>query len=127
MATCNKSLTSVRQSYKILSNNGFKCTAVDIIILYVLKVDVSNSVCDLTWTFVLSGGMQSPTLGAHAHVHPCPWVLGGHGCDVIVHGWAWVGIGFVHPCIQLQIGVKLLGCKEYANQKALRAEASDNE
>ena len=31
------------------------------------------------------------------------------------HGWAWVryycswvGIGFVHPCIQLQIGVKLL-------------------
>jgi hypothetical protein len=85
---------------------------------------------------------QSPTLGAHthAHVHPCPWVLGGHGCDVIVHEWAWVGmgaillfmgghgcdiiflgwagggIGFVHPCIQLQIGVKLLGCKEYANQ-----------
>ena len=28
------------------------------------------------------------------------------------HGWAWVGIGFVHPCIQLQIGVKLLGCKK---------------
>ena len=25
--------------------------------------------------------MQSPTLGAH--VHPCPWVLGGHGCDII--------------------------------------------
>ena len=24
---------------------------------------------------------QSPTLGAHAH--PCPWVLGGHGCDII--------------------------------------------
>ena len=23
----------------------------------------------------------SPTLGAHAH--PCPWVLGGHGCDII--------------------------------------------
>jgi hypothetical protein len=48
-------------------------------------------------------------------------------------GWAWVrcnvswvGIGFVHPCIQLQIGVKLLGCREYANQEALRAEASDN-
>jgi hypothetical protein len=38
-------------------------------------------------------------------------------------GWAWVqcycswvGMGFVHPCIQLQIGVKLLGCMEYANQ-----------
>jgi hypothetical protein len=42
-------------------------------------------------------------------------------------GWAWVGIGFVHPCIQLQIGVKLLGCREYANQEALRAEASDSE
>jgi len=25
--------------------------------------------------------------------------MGGHGCDIIVHGWAWVGIGFVHPCI----------------------------
>ena len=36
-------------------------------------------------------------------------------------------IGFVHPCIQLQIGVKLLGCREYANQEALRAEASDSE
>jgi hypothetical protein len=50
------------------------------------------------------------------------------------HGWAWVryscsqvGIGFVHPCIQLQIGVKLLGCREYANQEALWAEANDNE
>ena len=53
--------------------------------------------------------------------------MGGHGCDVIVRGWAWVGIGFVHPCIQLQIGVKLLGCKEYANQEALRVEANDNE
>jgi hypothetical protein len=42
-------------------------------------------------------------------------------------GWAWVGMGFVHLCIQLQIEVKLLGCKEYANQKALRAEANDSE
>jgi hypothetical protein len=59
-------------------------------------------------------------------------------------GWAWVrcycswvgigaillfmgGHGFVHPCIQLQIGVKLLGCKEFSNQEALRAQASDNE
>ena len=33
----------------------------------------------------------------------------------------------VHPYIQLQIGVKLLGCKEYANQEALRDEANDNE
>ena len=22
--------------------------------------------------------------------YPCPWVLGGYGCDIIVHGWAWV-------------------------------------
>jgi len=30
-------------------------------------------------------------------------------------------------CIQLQIRVKLLGCREYANQEALWAEASDIE
>ena len=35
-------------------------------------------------------------------------------------------IGFVHPCIQLQLGVKLLGCREYANQEALRAEGNDS-
>jgi hypothetical protein len=61
-------------------------------------------------------------LGARTHAHPCPWVLGGYVCDIIVHVWAWV-----HPYIQLQIGVKLLGCREYANQEALRAEANDNE
>jgi hypothetical protein len=54
--------------------------------------------------------------------YPCPWVLGGHGWDMGGHGWAWV-----HACIQLQIRVKLLGCREYANQEALRCEASDNE
>jgi hypothetical protein len=32
-----------------------------------------------------------------------------------------VGIGFVYPCIQLQIVVKLLGCMEYVNQEALQA------
>jgi hypothetical protein len=58
---------------------------------------------------------------------PMPVGFGWARYDVIVHGWAWVGIGFVHPCIQLQIIVKLLGCKEYSNQKALRAEANDNE
>jgi hypothetical protein len=36
--------------------------------------------------------------------------------------WAWV-----HPCIQFQIGVKLLGCREYVSQEALRIEASDSE
>jgi len=41
-------------------------------------------------------------------------------------GWAWVGMGG-HPYIQLQIGVKLLGCMEYAYQKALWDEANDNE
>jgi hypothetical protein len=35
--------------------------------------------------------------------------------------------GFVHPCIQLQIGVKLLGCREYTNQEALRDEANNSE
>jgi hypothetical protein len=53
--------------------------------------------------------------------------MDGHGCDIIVHGWTWVGIGFVHPCIQLQIGVKLLECRDCANQEALQAEANDNE
>jgi hypothetical protein len=40
----------------------------------------------------LVGWLQSPTLGVHthAHGHPYPWVLGGHGCDVIIHGWASV-------------------------------------
>ena len=33
---------------------------------------------------------QGPTLGAHAHQRPCPWVLGGHGCNISGHGWAWV-------------------------------------
>jgi hypothetical protein len=49
-------------------------------------------------------------------------------------GWAWVrcycswvGIGFVHPCIQLQIGVKLLICMEYANQEAFQVEVNNNE
>jgi hypothetical protein len=69
---------------------------------------------------------QSPTLGAHAHTHAHGfWV--GMGAMFIVNRWAWVGIGFVHICIQLQIGVKLLGCREYTNQEALWAEANDSE
>jgi hypothetical protein len=49
-------------------------------------------------------------------------------------GWAWVryycswvGIGFVHPYIQFQIEVKLLGCRLDDNQEALRAEANNND
>jgi hypothetical protein len=46
----------------------------------------------------LINGGESPTSGAHTHVHvqahPCPWVLGGYGFDIIVHGWAWVRIVF---------------------------------
>ena len=34
---------------------------------------------------------------------------------------------FVHPYIQLHIGVKLLGCMKYANQEALRPKTNDNE
>ena len=36
------------------------------------------------------------TLGAKPYIgcpYPCPWVLGGHGRDIVVHGWhgwAWV-------------------------------------
>jgi hypothetical protein len=94
----------------------------------------AQALASVTYSLLTEGTRQSPTLGAHAHAHPCPWVLGGHGCGVIIHGWAWVryyfswvGIGSVHPCIQLQIRVKFLGCREYANQKALRAEAIDSE
>ena len=74
-------------------------------------------------------GTSEPYIGCHthAHAHPCPWILSGHGCDVIVHGWAWVSMSFVHPCIHLQIRVKLLGCRKYANQEAFRVEANDNE
>jgi hypothetical protein len=59
----------------------------------------------------------------------CSWVgMGGHGCDIIVHGQAWVGIGFVHRSLHtLQIGVKFLGCREYANQEAFRAKANNSE
>ena len=32
---------------------------------------------------VKSAAEQSPTLGSHTHARPCPWVLGGHGCDII--------------------------------------------
>ena len=53
---------------------------------------------------------------------PYPWVLGGHEWVWVRYYCSWVGIGFVHPCIQLQIRVKLPGCKEYANQEALRVE-----
>jgi hypothetical protein len=49
---------------------------------------------------------QNPTLGAYTHAHGF-WVgmgamllfMGGHECDINIHGWAWVGISFVHPYI----------------------------
>jgi hypothetical protein len=68
--------------------------------------------------------LQSPTLGAHTHAHGF-WV----GMDAMLlfmggHGWASV---LCIPVSKLQIGVKLLGCKEYANQEALRVEATDSE
>jgi hypothetical protein len=102
----------------------------------------NHSICDNNYNIV------EPYVGC-PYPCPCPWVLGGHVFDIIVHGWAWLiqyllvveversphiphhvvhgAFGFVHPCIQLQIGVKLLGCKEYVGQEALWAEASDNE
>ena len=45
----------------------------------------------------------------------------------IPHHVARGTFGFVRPCIQLQTGVKLLGCKGYANQEALWAEANDSD
>ena len=75
-------------------------------------------------------------MGAHTHAHAHGfWVgmgamllfMGGRGWARVRFYCSWVGMGFVHPYIQLQIGVKLLGFKEYANQEALRTEANDNE
>jgi hypothetical protein len=40
-----------------------------------------------TWRPLIIGGTLEPYIGCP---YPCPWVLGGHGCDVIVHGWASV-------------------------------------
>jgi hypothetical protein len=59
------------------------------------------------------------------HWVPIPMPTHAHGFSVGMgvmllfmggHGWAWV-----------RIGVKLLGCREHANQEALRAKANDNE
>ena len=49
--------------------------------------------------------LQSPTLGAHthAHAHPYPWVLGGDRCDILVHEWAWVGMGAIILVILMQM------------------------
>jgi hypothetical protein len=74
-----------------------------------------------------------PTLVCTRALHwvPIPMPMPTHA-----HGF-WVGLGaillfmgghrFVHPCIRLQIGVKFLECKEYANQEALHTEGNDNE
>jgi hypothetical protein len=59
--------------------------------------------------------------------YPCPPMPMSFGWAWVRCYCSWVGMGFVHPCIQLQIGVKLLGCREYANQEVLQAEAIDSE
>ena len=41
---------------------------------------LSAKQCDIRSFFV------EPYIGCP---YPCPWVLGGHGCNIIVHGWAW--------------------------------------
>ena len=58
---------------------------------------VGNILADLKFGITNIVQHHSPTLGAHAHAHahPCRWILDGHGCDVIVHGWAWVGMGAI--------------------------------
>jgi hypothetical protein len=66
---------------------------------------------------------HSPTLGAHTHAHGF-WV--GMGEILLFmrgHGWALV------LCIPASSSKSesILGCREYANQEALRAEANDNE
>jgi hypothetical protein len=65
---------------------------------------------------------QSPTLGG-----PCPLMPMGIGGGVIVHGWAWVSISFVHPYIQLQIGVNFLDAWNMLTKKRYEHEACDSE
>ena len=75
------------------------------------------------------GRYKSASPFKQVHIRALHWVsipmpmLMGFGWAWVQCYYSWVGIGFVHPYIQLQIGVKLLGCREYANQEALRAEA----
>ena len=45
------------------------------------------------------------------------WKMKGAPTFPIMSHVARGAFGFVHPCIQLEIGVKFLGCKEYANKK----------
>jgi hypothetical protein len=85
-----------------------------------------NEICQ-TYThtaWLCSCGSGHSTRALHWVPIPMPM---GFGWAWVQYYCSWVGIGFVHPCIQLQIGVKVLGCMEYANQEALRAEANDNE
>ena len=49
------------------------------------------------------------------------------GAPTFPHHVARGTFGFVHPCIQLQMRVKLRGCKEYANQEGLQVEANNSE
>jgi hypothetical protein len=44
------------------------------------RTSIGRSVCSY----------QGPAMGVHAHAHqrPCQWVLGGHGYNIFVHGWA---------------------------------------
>jgi hypothetical protein len=70
------------------------------------------------------GSTPEPYIGCP---YPCPPIPMGFGWEWVRCYCSWVGIGFAHPCTQFQIGVKLLKCREYANQEALRAEANDNE
>ena len=48
---------------------------------------------DLDRLYMPKTFLAEPYIGCHAR--PCPWVLGGHGCDIFVYGWAWVGVGAI--------------------------------
>jgi hypothetical protein len=49
----------------------------------------------------------------------CSWVgIGGHGCDVIVHGWALVGMGMI---------LLFMGGHEWASVLCIPASTSKSE
>jgi hypothetical protein len=101
-------------------------------VLIVVHYDDVGCFATLTTCPIRTNGRKVAEQPVH-HIRVLHWVPipmpmpMGFGWAWVRYYCSWVGIGFVHPCIQLQIGVKLLGCREYANEEALRAEANDSE
>jgi hypothetical protein len=79
-------------------------------------------------SFTCQRSLMACVTGIALHWVPIPMPMPmGFGWAWVRYYCSWVGIGFLHPCIHLQIRVKLLGCREHTNQEALRVEANNSE